>query len=185
LKNYTFRMGVSTFILAFIQAVVMNDLNDKDREISMRTRAGIILIEDNKVALIERHRAGLDYFVFPGGGVDEGETPEQAALRETMEELGLKVVIQRKVAVIHFDQSSQVYFLVERVSGEFGTGIGEEFTDSDPNDPQEGIYIPIWMPIDELTQHENIFPVDVAKLVLKAKTDGWSNEPMEVVDKTK
>jgi hypothetical protein len=29
----------------------------------MRTRAGIVLIEDNNVALIERHRAGLDYFV--------------------------------------------------------------------------------------------------------------------------
>ena len=39
----------------------------------MRIRAGIVLIQDRKVALIERHRAGLDYFVFPGGGVDEGE----------------------------------------------------------------------------------------------------------------
>ncbi len=58
----------------------------------MRTRAGIVLIEDNKVALIERHRAGLDYFVFPGGGVDEGETPEQAAVREAMEELGVEFV---------------------------------------------------------------------------------------------
>jgi len=37
----------------------------------MRIRAGIVLIEDNRVALIERHRAGLHYFVFPGGGVDE------------------------------------------------------------------------------------------------------------------
>ena len=53
----------------------------------MRTRAGVVLIEDGKVALIERHRAGLDYFVFPGGGVDDGETPEQAAVREAMEEL--------------------------------------------------------------------------------------------------
>jgi len=41
----------------------------------MRTRAGIVLIQDGKVALIERHRAGLHYFVFPGGGVDEGESP--------------------------------------------------------------------------------------------------------------
>jgi len=46
----------------------------------MRTRAGVVLIEHNKVALIERHRAGLDYFVFPGGGMDEGETPEGAAI---------------------------------------------------------------------------------------------------------
>ena len=78
----------------------------------MRTRAGIVLIEDAKVALIERHRAGLDYFVFPGGGVDEGETSEQAAIREAMEELGVEVAIKQKVAMIHFDQSTQVYFLV-------------------------------------------------------------------------
>jgi 8-oxo-dGTP diphosphatase len=151
----------------------------------MRTRAGIVLIEDGKVALIERHRAGLDYFVFPGGGVDEGETSEQAAIRETMEELGVEVIIKQKVAIIHFDQSTQIYFLAERVNGEFGTGTGEEFTDSDPNDPQEGIYIPIWMPVEELSQHENIFPADVAKLVLRAKTGGWSNEPIEVIERTK
>ena len=151
----------------------------------MKVRAGIVLIEDNKVALIERHRGGLDYFVFPGGGVDEGETPEQAAIRETMEELGVDVLIKQKLAVIHFDQSMQVYYLVERVGGEFGTGAGEEFTDSDPNDPQVGIYIPIWMPIDELPQHENIFPVNVATLVVKAKTDGWSSEPIEVIEKSR
>ena len=78
----------------------------------MRTRAGVVLIEDNKVALIERHRAGLDYFVFPGGGVDEGETPEQGAIREAMEELGVEVAIRQKVAIIHFGQSTQIYFLV-------------------------------------------------------------------------
>lgn len=151
----------------------------------MRTRAGIILIENDRVALIERHRAGLDYYVFPGGGVDEGETPEQAAIREASEELGVDVAIQQKVAVIYFNQSIQIYFLVESVSGEFGTGSGEEFTDSDPDDPQEGIYIPIWMPIGELAQHENVHPAELVKLLLKARTDGWLDEPVIVVEKSK
>ena len=143
----------------------------------MRIRAGIILIEDNNVALIERQRAGLHYFVFPGGGVDEGESPEQAAIREAMEELGVRVAIKRKVAEVHFGlKSKQIYFLVDRISGEFGTGTGDEFTDSDPDSPEEGIYIPIWMPIEELSQHEKVFPVDVAKLVLKSVKDGWPQE---------
>ena len=91
----------------------------------MRTRAGIVLIQEAKVALIERHRAGLDYFVFPGGGVDEGETPEQAAIREAMEELGIEVAIKQKVAEIQIGQKSrQIYFLVEQVGGEFGSGEG-------------------------------------------------------------
>lgn len=148
----------------------------------MRIRAGIIFIKDNKVALIERHRGGLDYFVFPGGGVDEGETIENGAIREAMEELGVEVALKQEIAIIHFDQSTQHYFLAERVSGEFGTGTGEEYTD--PGDPSEGIYIPIWMPIDELSQHEKIFPAEVVKLILKAQTDGWSNEPIIFVEKS-
>src|SRR5512134_3205450 len=112
----------------------------------MRTRAGIVLIQEDKVALIERHRAGMDYFVFPGGGVDEGESLEQAAVREAMEELGIEVEIKQKVAEIMLGQKSrQVYFLVEQVAGEFGTGAGEEYTNSDPSHAEKGTYIPIWM----------------------------------------
>ena len=149
----------------------------------MRTRAGIILIEDSKVALVERHRAGLDYYVFPGGGMDEGETPEEAAVREAFEELGVEVAIRQKIAIVRFNHSTQIYFLVERVGGEFGSGAGEEFTDSDPDDPEQGIYIPIWMPVDDLPRHEKIFPESVAKLVLESKSNGWPDKAM-VIDET-
>jgi 8-oxo-dGTP pyrophosphatase MutT (NUDIX family) len=151
----------------------------------MRIRAGIILVEDGKVALIERHRGGLDYFVFPGGGVDEGETIKNGAIREAMEELGVEVALGQEVAVIHFEQSIQHYFLAEIVSGQFGTGTGEEYTDADPGDPSEGIYIPIWMLIDELLQNEKVFPAEVVKLILKAQTDGWPKEPIVFVEKSK
>lgn len=140
----------------------------------MRIRAGIVLIQDGKVALIERHRAGLDYFVFPGGGVNEGETHEQAAVREAMEELGVEVAIKQKISEIQLGHKSrQVYFLAEQTGGWFGTGVGEEYTDSDPNDPDEGIYVPIWMQIEELSSHKNIYPDSVAKLVLKSVREGW------------
>ncbi|HEY5158219.1 MAG TPA: NUDIX domain-containing protein, partial [Anaerolineales bacterium] len=61
----------------------------------MSYRAAILLLQDDKIALIERQRAGLHYFTFPGGHVEEGETPEQAAVREAAEELGLQVVIKK------------------------------------------------------------------------------------------
>ena len=152
----------------------------------MRIRAGIVLIQDNKVALIERHRAGLDYFVFPGGGVGEGETPEQAATREAMEELGVEVAIRQKVAVIQLGQTSrQVYFLVEQIGGEFGKGVGEEYTNSDPHSPEEGIYVPIWMPIDQLPLHGNIYPVDLAGLVVKSIEEGWMDAAVTLFEEPK
>ena len=141
----------------------------------MRIRAGIVLIQGDRVALIERHRAGLNYFVFPGGGVDEGESPEQAAVREAMEELGVRVDIKQKVAEVLLGQKSrQIYFLVDQVGGEFGTGAGEEYTDLDPSDPDEGIYIPVWMPISELPRHVNIHPAYVASLVVRSVKEGWA-----------
>jgi 8-oxo-dGTP pyrophosphatase MutT (NUDIX family) len=141
----------------------------------MRIRAGIILIQDGRVALIERHRAGLDYFVFPGGGVDDGESVEQAAIREALEELGIGVAIKQKVAEVQLgEKSRQVYFLVEQTGGEFGSGLGEEYTDSDPASPEEGIYVPIWMPIDQLPLHANIYPADLARMVVRSVQEGWS-----------
>ena len=152
----------------------------------MRIRAGIVLIQDGKVALIERHRAGLDYFVFPGGGVDEGESPEQAAIRETREELGIEIAIKQKIAEIQIGpRSRQVYYLVEQTGGEFGTGTGEEYTDSNPNDPDEGVYIPIWMPIEKLSEYQNIYPDSVANQVIRSVREGWLDQPAIFSEKPK
>lgn len=148
----------------------------------MRIRAGVVLIEEDKVSLIERFRNGSHYYVFPGGGVDEGETPQEAAIREMDEETGLRVTVKRKLAEIHFGLSYQIYYLVERVSGEYGTGTGEEYTDVYSENSVHGTYAPVWMSLDELSEHENVYPADVAKLVLKSVSAGWPDEPIVVLE---
>lgn len=55
-----------------------------------------ILILDDKILLIQRR--DIPVWVLPGGGIDPGETPEEAAVREMEEETGLAVEIVRKVA---------------------------------------------------------------------------------------
>ena len=51
----------------------------------MRNRGSSVIIENNKVAVIKRVRDGQEYYVFPGGGIENEENPEQAAVRETIE----------------------------------------------------------------------------------------------------
>ncbi|MBI5842514.1 MAG: NUDIX domain-containing protein [Chloroflexi bacterium] len=144
----------------------------------MRIRAGCILIENDKLALIERHRGGRHYFTFPGGGVDDGESHEQAAIREMEEETGLQVKVIRKIADVHFNGNLQPYFLVEKVSGEYGTGIGEEFGEYDP---MFGTYHPVWMPVADILDHP-VVPRPLAEVVLRSAQSSWPNEPVVIFD---
>lgn len=59
--------------------------------------AGIFIFSsDNKILLGKSHDGGVykDTWIVPGGGVEEGETFLQAALRETMEEVGINIRIE-------------------------------------------------------------------------------------------
>ena len=144
----------------------------------MRIRAVAILVENGKVALIERHRAGRHYFTFPGGGVDSGETAEQAVVRELEEETGLHVVVRRKVGEVWFEGNRQEYFLVESLGGEFGTGTGEEFLEPLPGNPH-GTYHPLWMPISQVLKNP-VLPVEIAERVARFAGDAWPEESFEI-----
>jgi len=144
----------------------------------MRNRAGIILIEESKLALIERHRSGRHYFIFPGGGVDQGEAPEQTAVREAEEELGIIVILKQKVAELVFGQDTQYYFLAEKISGEFGTGTGEEYGEYNPT---HGSYHPLWMPISDVLNH-NVLPHKLAELAVQFALEGWPTEPVKIFE---
>jgi 8-oxo-dGTP diphosphatase len=142
----------------------------------MSYRAAILLLQDDKVALIERHRAGLHYFTFPGGHVEYGETPEQAAVREAWEELGLDVSIRKLLAEIWWHAKPQYYYLVEAVGGEFGTGTGKEI-----HHPQreKGSYKPVWVHVQDLLDLP-VLPRTFAKMVVEAKSAGWP-DPVPVL----
>lgn len=51
-----------------------------------------IITDGGKVLMIRRReREGKLLWAFPGGGIEDGESPEQAAVREAAEEVGLEV----------------------------------------------------------------------------------------------
>lgn len=55
----------------------------------VRNSARSIILQDGKIAMI--HSLRDDYYKFPGGGIEPGEDPIAAMIRETREEAGLIV----------------------------------------------------------------------------------------------
>ena len=126
----------------------------------MRDRASVILIKNNKIGLIKRIQEGRVYYVFPGGGIEEGETPEIAAKREALEEVGVEVKINECLAKVKFN-GSQYFFLAEVIQGTFGAGQGEEYTNEHRN---RGTYLPIWTEIEDLNSID-VKPKEVAIII--------------------
>jgi len=56
-----------------------------------KTRGVKCIVEHNGKILMIRNTYGHQRWTLPGGGIHKGETPEQAARRETMEEVGVSV----------------------------------------------------------------------------------------------
>lgn len=126
----------------------------------MRNRGSSIIIENNKVALIKRVRAGQEYYVFPGGGIEHGESSEQAAIRETFEELGVHVEIKGSLGIVNY-KGVQHFFIADVIGGIFGTGIGEEFWDECRN---RGTYEPMWVELEQLLSLD-VHPIEIAEKV--------------------
>ncbi|MEI4828682.1 NUDIX domain-containing protein [Bacillus sp. FJAT-53711] len=132
----------------------------------MRDRSAAIIVEEGKLALIKRIWDEEVYYVFPGGGIEEGETTEEAIIREVYEELGLHVQLQKLATTVKYN-GTQYFYEAIIVGGTFGNGQGEEYV---KNDRKRGEYIPIWVSVKDLL-NINIKPLEVGKYVYELYED--------------
>lgn len=58
---------------------------------SIRVRVGAVLIEGDKILLVQHRKDGREYWLLPGGGVEAGETLHAALRRELSEETGFDI----------------------------------------------------------------------------------------------
>ena len=63
-----------------------------------------IIINNNQIFATQRgYGDWKDYWEFPGGKIEPGETPEAALRREIQEELDTKIAVEEKITTIEYD----------------------------------------------------------------------------------
>ena len=98
-----------------------------------------------------RNKNGNEYYTLPGGGIENNESEIECVKRECLEEFGIVVEPIKKLYILEDMKTIQNYYYCEWISGEIGTGTGEEFQE----DNGKGVYIPSKLNFNELSS----FPV--------------------------
>ncbi len=129
-----------------------------------RIRSAGVVIKDGKVLLIHRINQ-KDYFVFPGGGVEEGETIEEAAIREVKEETSIEVKVNRLLYHNVYDNDTeQFFFLCEYISGE--AKLADDSIEKEIMKKGEQVFEPVWLPLSQVTS-SLIYPLEVRDVFIE------------------
>ena len=111
-----------------------------------RTAAGVIFTDEQGRVLMV-HTTYKDYWDIPGGYVERGESPREAALREVREELGLSVVVDKLLAIDWAPSEAEGDKLLFLFAGpELPQDVAFEFSDGEIDEAR-------YVPLDELPQY--------------------------------
>jgi 8-oxo-dGTP pyrophosphatase MutT (NUDIX family) len=155
---------------------ILFTLDSKDYEESIevvyRPSARGVIIKEGKVAMI--HSALYDYYKFPGGGIEAGESPVQAMIREVKEESGLTVITEsiRELGNVHRRSRTAQGGLFVQDNFYFVCSCKENIgeTNLDAYESEEGFTLEFVKPEDAINKNQNCNYEHKMPLMLKRES---------------
>jgi 8-oxo-dGTP diphosphatase len=122
-----------------------------------------IIVDQGRVLMVRRRvKEGELSWQFPAGAIEDGESPEDAAVRETIEETGLTVKALRPIGDrVHPKTQRQMWYTAcEVVDGEARVADADELDlvawvahDEIPDLVPYGLYGPVQAYLDDVLPH--------------------------------
>lgn len=122
-----------------------------------RIRASGLILKNNQVLVIRRVKEGNEYWVFPGGGVEKGESNLEAAIREIREETSLEIdnIIDQQTYRDTENKNAQHFFIVCEVQ----EGMAIPGSELIKNDEDDGTFELKWINISDALKIEKLYPI--------------------------
>lgn len=117
----------------------------------MKKSARAIIIHQQNILLMERNKFGEIYYTLPGGGIEDGETADQAVVREVWEETSIKVANPR---LVYIEEPEKIYgtqyvFTLDYKDGD--VRLRDDSIEAELNKQGDNLYKPLWVPVSKLS----------------------------------
>ena len=119
----------------------------------MTDRSVVFVIRNKRILMEKLYYNGREFYSIPGGGIEDGETPEQTAIRELKEECGLDGIIVKKLAEVYNKENTENSFFV-KVSDNQQAVLGFDPEEDADNQPIKDV---LWMKLDEIPEKDRAF----------------------------
>ncbi|WP_175409339.1 NUDIX hydrolase [Streptomyces sp. TRM64462] len=152
----------------------------------LRKVARVVLLDpDDRILLLHGYEPAdpaLNWWFTPGGGVEDGETREQAALRELAEETGitdvdLGPVVWRRICSFPFDgrqwNQDEWYYLAR--TGHTTAALGTDLTELEARSVTG---LRWWTSAELSAARETVYPTRLAELLRTLLDDGPPRTPL-------
>lgn len=131
--------------------------------------------------LIWRKNKNREYYIFPGGGVEDNETEKQAAAREMLEETSIKVKVKRLLYHHRLSErgraaSDQYFYLCGYLGGRVKLG---DFNEKRRMADGKDFYKPLWINLNKLPKLL-LYPLEIRDWLIKDLKNKFKNAPRHV-----
>lgn len=149
----------------------------------MGKAARAIIIENNRILVMRRLKAGNQYYTLVGGGIKEGETLEQGVIREVLEETGLEVIQAQPVFVeLHPEPYNEQYIFLCTVAPHaehITVAADSEEKKLADHSMQSNVHTPLWVDFGSFP-HLAFRTPQLQEAIIKSIKKGFPKEPIRL-----
>src|ERR1035437_6007118 len=145
----------------------------------MRKAVRAIVFHDNNVLVMHRNKFGNEYYALIGGGIDFGESAENALRREIKEESNLESDSPKLVFIEEAGDpfGTQYIYLCDYVGGDISLQPNSE--EAQINKMGKNLYEPLWLPIGELPNKPFMSP-ELKQALIDGINKGFPDKPITI-----
>ena len=144
----------------------------------MRMAARLVMVRDNHLLVMHRNKFGSEYYALIGGGVDPGESPSDALMREVREETGLKIANPK---LVYIEEAGKPYGTQYIFAADYAGGEPVLAPDSDEakiHNLGQNLYTPVWLEVSKLASVP-FLSKELKNLLVHDLVHGFPEQPVK------